>query len=67
MRQVPVRNAASRKRLTIQSMERKVFWISFAVLGLVADVVLPLWWALLASIPICFVSWWIAYRSGWFE
>ncbi len=33
---------------------------------LVADVVLPLWWGLLATIPIAFVSWWVAYRSEWF-
>jgi hypothetical protein len=56
-----------RKRPTIRSMERKIFWIFFTVLGLLADVVLPLWWALGASIPIVFVSWWVAYRSGWFE
>jgi hypothetical protein len=47
-------------------MGRKVFWISFIVLGLIADVVLPLGWALAATIPIAWVSWWIAYRSGWF-
>jgi hypothetical protein len=47
-------------------MEKKVFWASFIVLGLVADFTLPLWWALLATLPITFVSWWIAYRSDWF-
>jgi hypothetical protein len=47
-------------------MQRKIFWITFAVLGLMADVVLPLWWALLATIPIGFASWWVAYRSDWF-
>ncbi len=36
------------------------------VFGLMADVILPLWWALGATIPICLVSWWIAYRSDWF-
>jgi len=25
---------------------------------------LPIWWALFATIPIGFISWWIAYRSG---
>ena len=35
--------------------------------GLVADFILPIWWALFASIPLVFVSWWLAYRSGWFE
>ena len=28
--------------------------------------VLPLWWALGATIPICCFSWWVAYRSDWF-
>jgi hypothetical protein len=48
-------------------MERKIFWISFTALGLAADFVLPLWWALGATIPIAYASWWVAYRSGWFE
>ncbi|HTR67230.1 MAG TPA: hypothetical protein VMH85_15735 [Terriglobales bacterium] len=47
-------------------MERKVFWTAFTVLGLVADFTLPLWWALGATIPIVFISWWVAYRSEWF-
>jgi hypothetical protein len=47
-------------------MERKIFWISFTVLGLAADFVLPLWWALAATLPIIYVSGWIAYRSDWF-
>jgi hypothetical protein len=47
-------------------MQRKMFWIIFVCLGLVADLALPLWWALLATLPIGFASWWIAYRSGWF-
>jgi len=38
-------------------MQRKMFW---------ADFVLPLWWAVAATIPILFLSWWIAYRSDWF-
>jgi hypothetical protein len=48
-------------------MERKIFWAAFTVLGLVADFTLPLWWALGATIPIAYASWWVAYRSGWFE
>lgn len=48
-------------------MERKIFWLVFIVLGLIADFVLPLWWALFSTIPIVFISWWVAYRSGWFE
>jgi hypothetical protein len=47
-------------------VERKIFWILFAVLGIIADVVLPVWWALAATIPIGILSWWIAYRSDWF-
>jgi hypothetical protein len=56
-------------RDTIQSlhrMERKIFWLTFTVLGLFADLILPLWWALGATIPIIVLSWWIAYRSDWF-
>jgi hypothetical protein len=47
-------------------MQNKIFWIAFSVLGIIADIVLPLCWALLATIPILFASWWIAYRSDWF-
>lgn len=34
------------------AMERKIFWLVFAILGLIADYFLPLWWALGATIPI---------------
>ena len=47
-------------------MERKIFWLTFGVLGLIAVFVLPFWWGLLSTIPIFAVSWWIAYRSDWF-
>jgi hypothetical protein len=47
-------------------MQKKIFWIVFAILGIIADIALPLWWGLFATIPIVFASWWIAYRSGWF-
>jgi hypothetical protein len=47
-------------------MERKIFWTTFATLGVIADFVLPLWWALGATIPIFLFSWWFAYRSDWF-
>jgi hypothetical protein len=57
---------ATRKTYNL-GMERKIFWGSMTVLGLLADVVLPLWWAVGATIPIIYFSWWIAYRSGWFE
>lgn len=47
-------------------MEKKIFWLSFLVLGAIADLTLPLVWAALATLPIAVLSWWIAYRSGWF-
>jgi hypothetical protein len=47
-------------------MERKMFWLTFTALGLAADFVLPMWWALGATIPISAFSWWFAYRTGWF-
>jgi hypothetical protein len=47
-------------------VERKIFWASFILLSLIADFALPLMWGLLATIPIALLSWWIAYRSGWF-
>ena len=42
--------------------EKKIFWLIFVVLSLIADMVLGLWWGLFATIPIIFVSWWLAYR-----
>jgi hypothetical protein len=47
-------------------MQRKMFWTIFGVLGLVADLALPFWLAVGATIPLAWVSWWIAYRSEWF-
>ena len=47
-------------------MERKIFWMLFIMLGLLADFLLSFWWAFFATIPILFISWWFAYRSGWF-
>jgi hypothetical protein len=47
-------------------VQRKIFWAIFIVLGLIADFSLPLIWGIIATIPILFVSWWIAYRSEWF-
>ena len=48
-------------------MQRKMFWIIFAILGLIADFTLPLMWSLIATIPILILSWWIVYKSGWIE
>ena len=51
---------------TIPEMQKKIFWMVFLVLGLLADFVLPFWWAFFATVPILFISWWVAYRSDWF-
>ncbi len=48
-------------------VQKKVFWLIFIALSLLADFELPLLWGLLATIPIVILSWWIAYRSDWFE
>jgi hypothetical protein len=48
-------------------VERKVFWLLFTFVGLIADFFLPMWWALAATIPICVGCWWVAYRSDWFS
>jgi hypothetical protein len=47
-------------------MQKKVFWTSFTLLGLVADLAFPFWWAVAATIPALMLSWWFAYRSDWF-
>jgi hypothetical protein len=47
-------------------MQRKIFWITFVLLGLVADLAMPFWWARAATVPIGFARWWVAYRSDWF-
>jgi hypothetical protein len=60
-------NFTSRKKPYNADMERKIFWITLTVLGLLADFLLPIWWALGATVPIVYISWWVAYRSGWFE
>jgi hypothetical protein len=47
-------------------VQKKIFWITFTVLGIIADVALPLWWALAATVPAGVISWWFAYRSDLF-
>jgi hypothetical protein len=47
-------------------MQKKIFWTLFAALGLLADLALPFWWAVAATIPVGILSWWVAYRSDWF-
>jgi hypothetical protein len=50
-----------------ERIERKIFWLVFAVLGLAADFLLPFWWAVVATLPILYIAWWVAYRSEWFS
>jgi uncharacterized membrane protein len=47
-------------------MERKIFWGLFIVLGVIADLILPFMWGMIATVPILIFSWWVAYRSEWF-
>lgn len=49
-----------------KDVQSRIFWVLVTLLSLVADFALPLMWGLLATIPIVFLSWWIAYRSEWF-
>jgi hypothetical protein len=37
------------------------------ILGLMADLILPFMWALIATIPILFLCWWLAYKTEWFD
>jgi hypothetical protein len=48
-------------------VEKKIFWATFTILGLLADFVLPIWWALGATIPCAYAAWWVAYKSEWFS
>jgi hypothetical protein len=48
-------------------MRRKVFWISFVMLGLIADVMLPLVWGIAATLPLLVMCWWFAYRTDLFD
>ncbi len=47
-------------------MQKKIFWLTFIMLSALASVVLPFWWAMAATVPILFVTWWVVYRSEWF-
>jgi hypothetical protein len=49
-----------------RAMEKKLFWTLFLGLSVLADLVLPFWWAVAATLPILLGSWWVVYRSGWF-
>ena len=46
-------------------VQKKMFWMIFLVLSLVADFTLPFLWSAIATLPILLFSWWIVYRSDW--
>jgi hypothetical protein len=48
-------------------MEKKLFWGLFLILSLIADFAFSLVWSLILTVPILVLSWWIAYRSNWFD
>jgi len=48
-------------------LQKKIFWLSFIVLGTIADIELPLLWAVILTLPILVFCWWIAYRTDWFQ
>jgi uncharacterized membrane protein len=47
------------------TLEKKLFWIIFLGLSLLADVFLPFFWGMVATLPLVVLSWWLVYRSGW--
>ena len=48
-------------------MQKKIFWMLFMTLGLILDLLVPLVWGIVLTIPALILSWWVAYKSGWFE
>jgi hypothetical protein len=42
--------------------QKKMFWVVFTILCLIADFALPLVWGLIATIPILLLSWYLVYR-----
>jgi hypothetical protein len=47
-------------------MQRNVFSMTFTIAGLLADLALPFWCAVVATLPIGVACWWFAYRNDWF-
>jgi hypothetical protein len=47
-------------------VQKKLFWLIFIILSLLAEVLLPFLWATVATVPLALFSWWVVYRSGWF-
>ncbi len=48
-------------------MKTKIFWTIYIVISLIADFTLSFTWSLILAVPLLILSWWIAFKSGWFE
>lgn len=48
-------------------MQKKVFWGSFMILGVLLDITVPLVWGIVLTLPLMVCCWWMAYRSEWFD
>lgn len=48
-------------------MQKTMFWTIFTVLSLIADFSLSFLWGLILTIPLLVLSWYLAYRTGWFD
>jgi hypothetical protein len=49
------------------SVDKKIFWLLFTVLGALMGFFLPLLWNLVLTLPLLVLCWWVVYRSGWFS
>lgn len=48
-------------------LQKKIFWLVFIGLDMMTGFVVSFVWSLILTLPIIVLSWWIAYKSGWFE
>jgi hypothetical protein len=48
-------------------MQKRMFWLILIGLDTVVGFAVSFMWSLVLTIPIIVLSWWIAYKSGWFE
>ena len=55
-----------RKRDAVK-LASTLFWLILIGLDTVVGFTVSFMWSLVLTIPIIFLSWWMAYKSGWFE
>jgi len=48
-------------------MQKKIMWGLISLLSVISSVYLGFFWGSIAVIPITVLSWWVAYKSGWFD